>query len=111
MHQYRYKNALNIEYLHIRDRFFDSKHITCVIIVTDQETYKTESEAFGEFSEQITETVENTEREARETREKVQQMENTFADKFQNMDKRMQNVENIMGDIKSMLGTMSGQGN
>jgi len=51
MHQYRYKNALNIEYLHIRDRFFDSKHITCVIIVTDQETYKTEPDAFGEFSE------------------------------------------------------------
>jgi len=55
--------------------------------------------------------VENTEREARETREKVQQMENTFADKFQNMDQRMQNVENVMGDIKSMLGIMSGQGN
>jgi len=86
MHKYRYKNQLNIEYLHIRDRFYESKNITCVIIVTDQETYKTESDAFGEFSEQITETVENTEREARETRENVQKMEKTFGDKFQNMD-------------------------
>jgi len=50
MHTYQYRNALNIEYLLVRDFFLKAKTLTCVLYVTDKETYRVDTNEMEEFS-------------------------------------------------------------
>jgi len=96
MNVYRYRNALNIEYLEVLGLFLTQKEINCCVIICDQETYEVEQAEFEEFSHLIIETVDNT---RRETKEQIVKIEKTLNDKMGTMDKRMQNVEKYMEDI------------
>ena len=58
MYTYQYRNELNIEYLLVRDFFLKAKTITCVLYVTDKETYRVHTHEMEDFSKQIIETVE-----------------------------------------------------
>jgi hypothetical protein len=114
MYLYRYRNQLNIEYLEIRGMFLAAKQINCIVMICDQETYELEQAEFEEFSDLIIETVETTHKE---TRDQIVNMNETFTTKMSTMDnkmkefkeqmgsmgKRMENVENHMQDIKSMI--------
>ena len=93
MNIYRYRNALNIEFLEVRDLFLAPKDINCCVIICDQETYEVEQAEFEEFSHLIIETVENT---RRETKEQIVNMEETLNDK---MDKRIQGLNKMMGTM------------
>ena len=44
MHTYQFRNQLNLEFLTIRDTFLSLDNITCVIYITDKETYRVKYE-------------------------------------------------------------------